>query len=442
MSVAVATFLVFWISRWIARPITALAKAARAMGEGRAITAPDPGSVREVHELGNALLNSAAAVREREKALRIADQAKDNFLAMLGHELRNPLSALSSAAQILRIAERSNEASELAAGIIGRQVKHMTRMVDDLLDVARVSTGKITLDRKPLDLGEAVNSALEDMRTAGLLDDQDVRLDTTSVWIEADAARVEQIVTNLVSNALKFTPSGGRIDIRVVRQSNTAVLDISDTGVGLTPELAATIFDLFVQGDQSLDRTTGGLGVGLTLVKRLAELHGGDATAYSAGPDHGTQVRVSFPVCEPVVNDVPTADPQPTVKGITLLLIEDNTDARESLKNALEVYGCRVFDSEDGPKGIRIAEQARPRVAVVDIGLPEMDGIEVARRLRALPGGNSMLLIAISGYGQLEMRRQALASGFDEFVTKPVMPEVLVDIIASACGDAGSDAAD
>jgi signal transduction histidine kinase/ActR/RegA family two-component response regulator len=432
MAAGLAILLAMAISRGISSPIAALAATARALGRGGPVRPPDAGSVAEVHEVGRALMDAAAAVREREEALRAADRAKDDFLAMLGHELRNPLSALSSAAQILQQEQREGGPSGLAAAVIDRQVRHMTRLIDDLLDVARVTTGKVRLAPRPLDLAAVVAGAVQVLRSAGRLDEHDVRLDAAPIWIAADEARVEQIVSNLVGNAVKYTPPGGRIDVRVLRRADDAVLEVSDTGVGLSPELAPRVFDLFVQGEQSIDRAAGGLGLGLTLVKRLAELQGGRVGAASAGPGRGTTFTVGFPAIEqPVTGEANAPAPPPLGDGRRVLLIEDNDDAREVLRSALTLHGYEVCESADGAGGLETAAAAGPEAAVVDIGLPGIDGYEVARRLRATAHGASLLLIAISGYGQPEARRRAFEAGFDEYVTKPVPPDVLAALIAS-----------
>lgn len=432
LATGVALLLGVLISRRISRPIIALARTAEDIGAGRDVQPPDPGSVAEVHELRKALMQGAKAVREREDSLLAADRAKDNFLAMLGHELRNPLSALSSAAQILQLTDQPDKPSRLATEIISRQVGHMTRLVDDLLDVARVSTGKITLDLKPLDLAASIDSAFKDLRSAGRLGNHDIQLETESVWAQADSARFEQIVINLVGNALKYTPEDGRITVQLKQRGDTAVLKISDSGVGLTPDLAPRIFDLFVQGDQSLDRTAGGLGIGLTLVKRLVELHGGKIEVHSEGEGLGTQMIVSIPAISP-----PAVQPESgrhhlrVVKDNNVLLVEDNQDARESLSDALGLYGYQVINSADGTSGVELASRLKPAVALVDIGLPGIDGYEVGRRLRSLPHGPSMLLIAISGYGQPESRQRAADAGFDHFITKPLVLDELTELIAA-----------
>jgi CheY-like chemotaxis protein/nitrogen-specific signal transduction histidine kinase len=391
--------------------------------------------VREVHELIGALSDASKAVREREEALRAADHAKDEFLAMLGHELRNPLSALASSAEILQIAAPKDGVTGNASAIVGRQVRHMARILDDLLDVSRVTSGKVTLSRRPLDLAKVVERTWRDLKGSGRLDEHEIKLDLSSVWIDADEARIEQIVSNLVGNGLKYTPRGGRIEIRVGRQGGHAVLEVSDTGIGLSPELLPRVFDLFFQGEQTIDRASGGLGLGLTLVRRLAELHGGQVTVSSEGVDRGARFTVYLPAIERPAD----RGPHPTAvdengEHCRIMLIEDNDDARHALSRALALRGFDVIESADGSAGLEKAAQVEAEVGVIDIGLPGVDGYEVARRLRGTPTGASMLLIAISGYGQADSRQRAMDSGFDEYIIKPVSAEMLSSLILSRAG--------
>jgi len=436
VALLIALLLASVLGRRISEPIASLAAAATAIGSGVAVPPRDDGNVSEVRDVGRALAAAADAVREREQALRAADRAKDEYLAMLGHELRNPLSAVASAAHVLRVAGGDGPAGR-ASAVIVRQVEHMTRIIDDLLEVSRVTTGKMSLSRRPLDLAEIVTSVLATLRASGRCDAHDVRLEVEPVWVDADEARIEQIVTNLVVNALKFTPPPGRIDVRVQRRGEVAVLEVSDTGVGLSAELLPAVFDLFVQGDQALDRSAGGLGIGLTLVRRLAELHGGRATAASAGPGRGARFTVSLPAIEPVAR---SADGTPAVgaapKRPRVLIVEDNVDAREAIEEALGLDGYEVVGAADGPAALALVDGVAagtvpPDVVLIDIGLPGLDGFEVARRLRGGPHGERLLLIGLSGYGQAEARRRAADAGFDDYLTKPVAPDELMRVIES-----------
>lgn len=428
------------LARRISRPITSLVSVAKAIGSGVPVRLPAATSrVDEIREVTEALVTAGQAAGERERALQAADRAKDEFLAMLAHELRNPLGALSSSVQVLQMADGKEDAARTATDILARQVEHMTRLVDDLLEASRATAGKIMLTRRPLDLGEVAANFVHTLESAGNFDRHDVVVDAAEVWAELDEARVEQILSNLLANAIKFTPSGGRVSVRTAREGDHAVLEVADTGIGLSPELTSTVFDLFVQGEQSLDRRLGGLGIGLTLVKRLAEMQGGDVAAASEGPARGARFTVRFPAIE-----APSESPREPFERTSVersrrvLLIEDNEDARRTLRAALSLYGYEIEDAADGPSGLNIA-LARPcEVAIIDIGLPGVDGYEVAAQLRAAEQGESMLLIALTGYSDSQSRRRALQAGFHAYFTKPVSPASLARYIEAARTDAPS----
>jgi signal transduction histidine kinase/ActR/RegA family two-component response regulator len=431
-AVAAAVVLAVAIGRRISAPIMSLASTAAELGGGTPVTSSGPRGVSEVNEVRLALARASDAIRERQEALRAADRAKDEFLAMLGHELRNPLAALASAAALLNLNPQNDRRTGAAVAAIGRQVRHMTRLVDDLLDVSRATTGKIKLARQPRNLADTVTATLRAMKSSGRLDDHEVNVDISPVWVDADETRTEQIVSNLVENAVKYTAPGGRIAVRVFRRADDAVLQVEDTGIGLAPELLPRVFDLFVQGERSLDRRSGGLGIGLTLVKRLTELHGGRVSAASDGPGRGARFTVMLPAIEALTTPTTgTTAPHAAREGCRVLLIEDNDDAREMMRVALEYYGYDVFDAADGPSGIQAAAGADPHVVIIDLGLPGLDGYAVARELRAQPERRTTVLIALTGYGQAEARERALQAGFDEHVTKPVMPDKLAQLIAS-----------
>jgi PAS domain S-box-containing protein len=376
---------------------------------------------------------AAGAMRNAQlyQDAREANRAKDEFLAMLGHELRNPLGAIASAAGALNAMGPREPAAERARIVIDRQVQHLSRLVDDLLDVSRVTTGKVRLDRQPLELGELVASAMATWRAAGRFRQHHVAVDASPAWVEADETRIEQVLGNLVGNALKYTPAGGRITVRVARDGDDAVLDVADTGTGIPPNLAGKVFDLFVQGDRALDRAQGGLGIGLTLVKSLVTLHGGAVETRSGAGGQGTVFTVRLPgVPAPVGSRRAVAPPAPAVSGPgrRILVIEDNDDAREMLRVALTLAGHQVFEAPDGPAGLALAGEVAADVALIDVGLPGLDGYEVARRIRA-NGHHAMLLVAVTGYGQPEDRARAVAAGFDAHVTKPISPERLSALV-------------
>lgn len=437
-----AAMLGLWIALWLAsrisQPIAALARAAPALGRGEALVLPPAGSVDEVDELAHALGESAVAIRDREErqrraehALRTADRAKDEFLAMLGHELRNPLASVSNAAQLLRMARNQPQVLENISAILGRQVEHMTRLVDDLLEVGRVTGGKVQLQREPLDLAVTVVQLLDTWRNDGRFLHHEVSTALQSVWVSADRARIEQVFSNLLDNALKYTPAGGEIRISLRAEGASAILEISDTGLGLPPELIGRVFDLFVQGERSLARELGGLGIGLTMVKRLVELHGGTVQAKSGGPNHGATFTVELPAIErPEATTVVKTSATVTAMPRRVLIIEDDDDAGDTLAELLRLDDHQVTVARSGAEGVALASSLAPECVLVDIGLPDIDGYEVARRLRNNPATSRLRLIAVTGYGTQEDRRSALAAGFDEHLAKPVELESLKTLLS------------
>ena len=357
-----------------------------------------------------------------------ANRTKDEFLAMLGHELRNPLGAISSAAHVLSRTAGGNTAMSRASDIIGRQVQHLARIVDDLLDVSRVVAGKIALHPQAIELAElARRVATLHGGPAGAR--HVIHVQTSPVWVSADPTRLEQILTNLLANAVKYTPPGGEISVTVRRDGERAVLSVRDTGVGIRAELLPRVFDLFVQADRSLERTAGGLGIGLTLVRQLVQLHGGTVEAASAGPGRGSTFTVWLPIVHAPPGPRDAARPVLAGPSRRILIIEDNDDAREMLRNLLHLFGHEVHEACDGATGLAEARRLRPEAALIDVGLPGMDGYEVAGRIRAeVPGAR---LVALTGYGQPEDRERALAAGFDEHLVKPVDPEQLERMLAA-----------
>ncbi|HWM27799.1 MAG TPA: ATP-binding protein [Woeseiaceae bacterium] len=430
---AIALILAAAYSQRISGPIMALASSAKALGWGAKVSPPLDAPVREVRDVSRALIASAHGFNEREEQLRAADQAKDEFLAMLGHELRNPLGALSSATQILNVAGADDQALRDAAAVVSRQVERMTRLVDDLLDVGRVISGKVRLQPAPLDLGRVVSQLTKSLQRASVLREHRVQLETVSVWIEGDETRIEQIVSNVLENAGKYTPRNGSISVRVFRDDDKAVFEVTDTGIGMPPDLLPRVFDLFAQGQRSIDRSASGLGIGLTLVKRLAKLHGGTVTAESDGMDKGARFTLRLPAIEVPARKQRRADDPLEVRDLRkVLLIEDNEDARRSMLTMLRHYGYRAFEAADGFEGVATADEVQPDAAIIDIGLPQYDGYEVAKRLRSRrSGGATILLIALTGYGSREAREKAEVAGFDEYLVKPVSPRELAELIES-----------
>ena len=357
------------------------------------------------------------------------DLRKEQFVAMLAHELRNPLGAISSAVGVLDMV--GGDPADRARAIIKRQMQHLTQLVDDLLDTARITTGKIALTRTAVNLAESATRCLKTLEVAGRTAGHAIEVDIEDAWVDADTARIDQIMANLIGNAVKYTPVGGHITIRIHPRDDHAVLEIADTGVGMPPEVLEHVFDLFFQEDRSQDRLRGGLGIGLTLVRQLVLLHGGQVEAASDGPGRGSRFTVRMPLC---ARPAP-GEPEPAAAGAApgrsrILIIEDNEDARQMLQMLLVLAGHDVEAAADGPSGVEIARRKRPDIAVIDLGLPGMDGYEVARRLRKEPRPD-LRLIALTGYGQAEDRRKTLEAGFDMHLVKPVDPARLSVAIAS-----------
>ena len=367
------------------------------------------------------------------RALRAEARAKDEFLAMLGHELRNPLGTLSNAVAVLERLGGEETMRHLVA-IIGRQTAHLAHLVDDLLDVARAASGKIELALRPVELHALAGRCVDALAQAGRTARHEVRREGEAVHVQGDPARLEQVVNNLLDNALKYTPPGGRLTISTARADDAAVLQVRDTGQGIRTDLLGRVFDLFVQEPQSLDRSRGGLGLGLALVKRLVELHGGSVAAWSAGPGQGSEFTVRLPaVAVPQAQaDAMEARARQTHPPRRVLVVEDSPDARQSLRMLLEMAGHQVETCEDGPAGLATIGAFRPHVALIDLGLPGMDGYAVARELRSRPETKAIRLVAVTGYGQAEDRRRALAAGFDQHVTKPVDASMLDELLGRA----------
>lgn len=358
-----------------------------------------------------------------------ANRSKDAFLAMLSHELRNPLGAISNAVHVLERAG-SGTAATRAREIIARQAQHLVRLVDDLLDVSRAMSGKIVLRREVVDLAAIAARAVTALKATPTAEGHDVALQARPVRVHGDAVRLEQVVSNLVENALKYTPHGGRVGVTVAETDGTAVLAVEDSGVGIAPELLPRVFDLFVQADDSLVRAAGGLGIGLTLVRRIVELHGGAIEATSAGVGRGSRFTVRLPATTAPVD---TSAPREVSAGGArrILVVEDNDDAREMLCHLVRLLGHQVHEATDGLTAVETALRLRPDLTLVDIGLPGVDGYEVARRIRAEPTGRGLRLVALTGYGRREDRERALAAGYDEHLVKPVDPSRLAEMLAT-----------
>ncbi|HEU4851485.1 MAG TPA: response regulator [Telluria sp.] len=372
-------------------------------------------------------------MEERRDAER-KSHAKDEFLAMLGHELRNPLSAITSAASLIGLPGAGPDTITRARSIIQRQSQHLSHIVDDLLDLSRAMSGKILLNRQPVEMAQLMRACFETFRATGRTLEYAVELDTNAdCWVEGDLTRLEQITSNLIDNALKYTPPGGRIDLVTRVEGEDTVITVRDTGVGIGQDLLPHVFDVFVQGTSSIDRAQGGLGIGLALVRRLVELHGGSVSAHSDGPGTGSTFMIRLPRVSARDSAQPEIKLDATAGKPSVLLIEDNDDGREMMAMMLTTHGYPVRHAADGVQGVDLASAVVPDVALVDIGLPGIDGYEVARRLRASEPTQNIRLIALTGYGQAEDHRRVMEAGFDMHLVKPVQMDALIEAI-SQCG--------
>jgi PAS domain S-box-containing protein len=377
--------------------------------------------------------------RRRSEALEESARRVDEFLAMLAHELRNPLAPIRNAAGVMRLGRLSDPRLEWARDVIDRQVAHLTRLVDDLLDVSRVTSGKITLRKEPLDLALAAARAVESSRP--LIDARRHRLELSlpaePVRVAGDLTRLAQVLQNLLDNAAKYTPEGGAVRLTVGREGGEAVARVRDTGVGVPADLLPEVFELFKQGSRSLDRAEGGLGVGLTLVRRLTEMHGGSVEVHSEGPGRGSEFVVRLPLlADPARGAVsqpaaPGESAPPAAAPRRVLVVDDNPDAAQSLAMLLGLWGHDVRTAHDGPAAVAAAAGYRPDLVFLDIGMPGMNGYEVARALRRLPGLGGVTLVAVTGYGQDDDRDRTRRAGIDHHLTKPPDAAALARLLAA-----------
>jgi PAS domain S-box-containing protein len=373
--------------------------------------------------------------RRAVEALRDADRRKDEFLATLAHELRNPLAPLSSGLHILKSAGHSADAAHAAREIMERQVAQMVRLVDDLLDVARITTGKVELRCEPMDLGDAVRDAVEISRPLIEANQQtlSVHLADAPVTVNADRTRLAQVFANLLNNSAKYGDSGQAISITVGREDDLGVVRVRDEGSGIHPNHLPRIFEMFRQADLSGGRSRGGLGIGLSLVKRITEMHGGNVAASSEGLGRGSEFVVHIPSLKTTTATAPTRISDVTFRPARrrVLVVDDNTDAAESLAALLRINGHETRMAHDGPDALREAEAFHPDVVFLDIGMPTLDGHETARLIRQQPWGRDMVLVALTGWGQLEDRRRSKDAGFNHHLVKPADPAVVANLIAS-----------
>ena len=390
-------------------------------------------------------IGTASDITERkasEEKLREADRRKDEFLAMLAHELRNPLAPIGAAAELLQRMKLDEAIVKRTSQIIGRQVGHMTALIEDLLDVSRVTRGLVELDTAPLDVGAMLHEAVEQVMPLiqARRHDLTLNLPPPDTQIAGDRKRLVQVVANLLDNAAKYTPEAGRLEVASnIDAERRLCIDVRDNGIGMAPELAARAFELFAQAERSSDRASGGLGLGLALVKNLVELHGGEVACDSAGPGLGSRFTVCLPLLERRVDAAPPPEELRSAAqsgSLRVMIVDDNVDAAVTLSMLLESGGHRVAVEHDALRALECARGFRPHACLLDIGLPGIDGLELARRLRALPETRDAMLVAVTGYGQARDRDQILGAGFDHHLVKPIDTGRLYAVLDERCDTA------
>lgn len=461
-SLAVAVLVSWWLQAAVTRPILDVTAVARDVMQSRdyslrarkttddeigvlvdsfnGMLAEISARTRDLEESNRDLVRETHERREAEDALRIADQRKDEFLATLAHELRNPLAPLMSGLEIMQLTGPDSPASERARSIMERQLRHMVRLIDELIDVSRISTGKLVLHKERIDLPAVIRVALES--TARLVEERGHALETelpaSSVSLDGDATRLAQVFTNLINNAAKYTEPGGRISVRLRIDGGQAVADVADTGIGIPPAMLARVFDMFAQIDTKIERLQSGLGVGLTLARRIVELHGGTLEANSAGTGAGSIFTVRLPLCpqepagRPPAQGIPEirSDAPGTQERYRILLVDDNVDFVTSMAGMLALAGHDVRIAHDGAAALSVAGEFAPQFCFLDIGLPKMNGYELAARLRQQPGGRNATLVAVTGWGQEKDRQYAVDAGFAHHLVKPVTFAAVTAILA------------
>jgi signal transduction histidine kinase/DNA-binding response OmpR family regulator len=422
----------------VIRPLTARGRISGAltlvMGEsGRTFRPEDLVLAEDLAGRAAVAFDNARLYREIQEG----DRRKDEFLAMLSHELRNPLAAIANSLEYVRVAGGDAAAFGQAREILARQVQMMARLVDDLLDVSRITRGKIELRKESVDLAASVHRAVTTVESliSSRQHELSVSLPDRPIRLMADPARLEQVLANLLNNAAKYTDPGGRIRLEVECGQREVAVHVRDSGVGIPEHLLPRVFDLFMQGDRSLDRSQGGLGIGLTLVRSLVEMHGGQVEVASDGPGRGSDfcIRLPLAAAEQEHSDNGVGSPDGPANGAArrILLIDDNADLTSTMSALLKLAGHEVAVCGDGPSGIEAAHECQPEVILIDIGLPGMNGYEVAGRLRQLPQFDRTLLVAVTGYGQADDRRRSREAGFDHHLVKPVFFETLQELLSS-----------
>lgn len=389
---------------------------------------------REEVELANAVAYLVAFAIERVRLyadLKAADERKDRFLATLAHELRNPLAPVSAALEVVASRPDDLASFQRARPVIERNVRQMVKLIDDLLDVSRITRGVVTIDKQPADLASIVHQAVRSVDALIAKQRQELTLSLEPLWLDGDPLRLEQVITNLVNNAAKYTPQGGHIRVSVGASDGGVEIRVKDDGIGIEPELIPHLFDLFVQIDKSLARTRGGLGIGLTIVRELVELHGGTVSATSEGAGRGTEFTVWLPGRIPAPRDAPLAADAAPGPHRRILVVDDNEDAAAMLADLLQAWGHEVSTVGDGPAALAAVAEQHPEMVLLDLGLPGMSGYEVAQRLRA-SGEKDLRIVAVSGYGQPEDIARARAAGCDAHLAKPVDLVALEHLLADA----------
>jgi signal transduction histidine kinase/ActR/RegA family two-component response regulator len=407
------------------------------------------GIVTQMHDAGGTLTGFSKILRdmterkcaelqlqEQAVALKLADRSKNEFLATLAHELRNPLAPIRNALQVMRLAGGDGKAVDQSRAMIERQVQQMVRLVDDLLDLSRISSGKLELRRKRIELAGVINAALE--ASHPLIEacghELTVTLPPEPVHLDADPTRLAQVFLNLLNNAAKYTPQGGHIWLTVERQNGEAVVRVRDTGVGIAAEMLPRIFELFTQVEGTLERSHGGLGIGLALVRRLVEMHGGTVEARSEGLGRGSEFLVRLPVLAQPPQEQPVAsgdnEKVAAAPKRRILVVDDNRDSATSLGMMLSLMGNETRTAHDGIEAVEMAAAFRPNVMLLDIGLPKLNGYDACRRIREQPWGKVMVIVALTGWGQEEDKRRSSEAGFNQHMVKPVDPAALETLLA------------
>lgn len=374
------------------------------------------------------------ALQTAEESLKEADKRKDEFIATLAHELRNPLAPIRTGLEILKLSGRNSAVAEGALATMERQMRQMTRLIDDLLELSRITSGKMELRKRSVDLEEVMRNALEASRPLidGAQHNLEVRFPREKVVLSADPHRLAQILSNLLNNAAKYTPDGGLIEFSGARVGERVVLSVRDSGMGIPVDKQEQIFEMFTQIERPIERSSAGLGIGLTLVRSLVTLHNGEVEVLSDGPNRGAEFRVTLPVADATIVELETTELEsvPTGEGLKLLIVDDNRDAADALSMMLELLGNEVRTAYDGEEALAAAEEFEPDAVLLDLGMPKIDGYEVARGMRAQPWSARCCLIALTGWGQEEDKRRTREAGFDFHLVKPVEPADVQRILA------------